>query len=99
MHDRRKVENQSSIHSGIPTHNIKHVPVITLGTEQQYIYIYIYIYPTLSSGSSLFTEHSKGGIQNSHTKLQLKEKEVTTSSQDITSSIFSTKVDPTIQIG
>ena len=63
------------------------------------IYIYIYIYPTLFSGSSLVTEHSKGNIQNSHTKLKLKEKELTTSSQDITSDIFSPKVDPTIQIG
>ena len=93
------MENQSSIHSGIPTHNMKYVPVITLGTEQQYIYIYIYIYiSNTSSGSSLVTEHSKWGIQNSHTQLQFKEKDLTPSSQDITSSMVSTKVDPTIQI-
>ena len=55
------------------------------------IYKYIYIYPTLFSGSYLVTEHSKGGIQNSHNKLQLKEKELTPSSQDITSSMVSTK--------
>ena len=41
MHNRGKVENQSSINSGIPTPYIKHVPVVTLGTEHQYIYIYI----------------------------------------------------------
>ena len=32
LHDRGKVDNQSSIHRGIPTPYIKHVPVITLGT-------------------------------------------------------------------
>ena len=37
MHDKGKVDNQSSTHSGIPTPYIKHVPVITLGTEHQYI--------------------------------------------------------------
>ena len=37
MHDKGKVDNQSSTHSGIPTPYIKHVPVITLGTEHKYI--------------------------------------------------------------
>ena len=60
MYDRGKVKNKSSHHSGIPTPYIKYVPVITLGTKQQYIYIYIN--PTLSSVNSLVIEQSKGYI-------------------------------------
>ena len=37
VHDRGKLDHQSSIHSVIPTPYKKHAQVIHLGTEQQYL--------------------------------------------------------------
>ena len=93
VHDRYILDNQSSIHSGITTSHIKHVPVIPLGTEQQYTYKK----PQLSSISYLVTEKSKVKKSTSHKKLQLKEKDSTPSSQYISSSLVSTKVYHTIK--
>ena len=54
--------------------------------------------PPLSSGRYLITEKRKVNKRNLHTKLQLKEKDSTSSYQYISSSLVSTEVDPMIKI-
>ena len=82
-----KNEKHGSIHSGIPTPEIKQAPVIPFVNEQQYRK------NTISSSVSYFkTETSKTNQLKSQTNLPLEDKESTFLSQDIAYIWVSTEV-------
>ena len=91
---RKNWKNIGSIHSVIPSPDIKQLQIITLGKKHQYSKKN----PHVSSSSSLNTETSKMHQFKSQPQLPSKDKESNHSYQDVASSWVPTEVDYTAPI-
>ena len=84
-----------SIPGGIPSPDIKQLPIIPFDNEPHYRKKN----PTVTSGTSLKTETGKMQQLKSHPNMPSKDKESTRLSQDIWSSWFLTEADYAVPIG